>query len=202
MSKEKEARKMNFRVLIIGETKKTKYKVWNYYKKILKIEKEAEVFSSDLQDSDFIFDWNKPIKELIQKQDTYIVLSQFDYIIANNVLEHVLNLKTFLENIKLCLPKNGLFVIRTDNALYLPYYLPIKSKILAKLFGIGYHSTNLAKEIWNENHYHIFTKNHLINLLSKFGFKVEKIEYGIWKYKISKLNIPIAPRILIIARKM
>jgi len=186
------------RILIIGENNETKFKVfWQYYpilKKYVNIEK-FEIYSSDLEKSDFNCNWNYKtsiIKTLLDQK--------FDVVIANNIAEHLYNLEPFFKGVKHCLSKNGLFALRTDNALYLPYYIPIKSKFLAKLFGIGYHSTNLVKEIWNENHYFIFTKRHLLNLFKRFGFKILYCKYCIWKYSIGSLNIPIAPRILIIAK--
>jgi SAM-dependent methyltransferase len=177
------------KVLIIGENKTSYSKILNYYKEY--IPNNCEIYTLDFNDADYNVDFNQP----------FSCDKQFDLIIMNNVLEHIYNVGVALMNCLTNLKKGGRLIIRTDNALYFPYYIPIKSKFLAKLFGVGYHSTNLAKEIWNENHYHIFTKNHLINLLKKFDFQIEKVMYGIWKYKIKKIIIPIAPRILIIARK-
>jgi 2-polyprenyl-3-methyl-5-hydroxy-6-metoxy-1,4-benzoquinol methylase len=186
------------RVLIIGENNYTKLKVfWKYYpilKKFVNINK-AEIYSSDLKDSDFNCNWNYRVSIL-----NAFLEQKFDIIIANNILEHLYNLEPFFKGVRYHLNKNGLFILRTDNALYLPYYIPISSKFLARLLGIGYHSSNVSKELWNENHYFIFTKKHLTNLIEKFGFKIVYCKYGIWKYGIKELNIPLAPRILIIAK--
>jgi SAM-dependent methyltransferase len=210
------------KVLIIGETKITKNKIWKYYSKILKIKDNAEVLCSDIKDSDFNYNWNKIIKlypdentdgicyEILDKEiiEHYKIIDNktipiFDVIIANNVIEHIYNLGNFFDNVKYHLKKDGLFVIRTDNALYFPYYFPFTNSFLARVFGIGYHSNSeIVQELWNESHYHIFTKSHLISLLNRFGFKVLSVKYGIWKFGIKSFNFFLAPRILIVAQKV
>jgi 2-polyprenyl-3-methyl-5-hydroxy-6-metoxy-1,4-benzoquinol methylase len=185
--------------LLIGENNNTKVKVFlQYYSILSKFTNVSQfkIYSSDLYNSDYNCDWNYRVSIFNTLKE-----NKFDIIIANNVIEHLYNLEPFFKGVKYYLNENGLFVLRTDNALYLPYYIPIKSKHLAKLFGIGYHSTNIVKQIWNENHYFIFTKRHLMNLLEKFGFKILYCKYGIWKFGIRALNIPIAPRILIISKR-
>jgi 2-polyprenyl-3-methyl-5-hydroxy-6-metoxy-1,4-benzoquinol methylase len=185
------------KVLIIGETKETKYKIWNYYKKILKINQEAQVYCWDLRDSDFNYDWNEIVelyptsntdnleyeildKEIIEHYNIidFRTIPRFDVIIANNVLERIYNLRIFLSNVVYHLKENGRFVILTVNSLYLPYNELIKSK----------------------KHY-IFVKNHLVNLLKKFGFKIEKVEYGVYKFGIKKFIPYLFPKILIISKK-
>jgi len=186
------------KILVIGENNDTKLKVfWKYYpiiKKFVNIQK-FEVYSSDLNNSDFNINWNYRVSILKELME-----NRFDIIIANNIIEHLYNLEPFFKGVRYHLNKDGLFVLRTDNALYLLYYIPIENKFLARLLGIGYHSSNVSKQLWNENHYFIFTKKHLLNLLEKFGFRIVYCKYGIWKYGIKALNIPLSPRILIIAK--
>jgi hypothetical protein len=102
------------KVLIIGEIKETKHRGWNYYKKLLKIEKEAKVYSSDLQNSDFNYNWSKVVELYPNENTDYVeyeildkeiiehykiidnkVIPRFDIIIANNILEHIYNLGIF-----------------------------------------------------------------------------------------------------------
>jgi len=179
-------RGMSVKVLIIGETKETKYKIWNYYKKILKINQEAQVYCWDLRDSDFNYDWNEIVelyptpntdnleyefldREIIEHYNIidFRTIPRFDVIIANNVLERIYNLRIFFSNVVYHLKENGRFVIQITNSLFLPY---------------------------------ISTKKHLVNLLKKFGFKIEKIEY-VYKLSIKKFILYLSPKILIILKK-
>ena len=172
------------KVLIICETKETKYKIWNYYKKLLKINQEAEVYCWDLANSDFNYDWNE-IVELYPTLDTdnvdcdildreiiehyniidFRTIPKFDIIIANNVLDRIYNLRIFLSNVEYHLMENGMFVIQITNSLFLPY-----------------------------------TKKHLVNLLKKFGFKIEKVKYGV-HFGIKKFIFYFSFKILIISKK-
>ena len=186
------------KVLIIGENNYSKLNVFKKYLPIIKKYvnvNNAEIYSSDLYNSDFNCNWNYRVSIL-----NALLEQKFDVIIANNLLEHLYNLEPFFKGVKYHLKKNGLFVLRTDNALYPLYYIPLTNKFFAKLLGIGYHSSDISKELWNENHYFIFTKKHLTNLLEKFGFRILDCKYGIWKYGIRSFNIPLAPRILIICK--
>jgi SAM-dependent methyltransferase len=172
------------KVLIIGETNETKYKVWNYYKKLLKINQEAQVYCSDLRYSDFNYDWNEIVelyptpntdnleyeildREIIEHYNIidFRTIPRFDVIIANNVLERIYNLRIFISNVVYHLKENGRFVIQITNSLFLPY-----------------------------------TKKHLVNLLKKFGFKIEKVKYGVY-FGIKNLFLVFLLRMLIILKK-
>lgn len=113
----------------------------------------------------------------------------FNEIYSKNMIEHIDNIGEFLSLARRALRDNGIIRLITDNAEFLPFYFPIIHKL-----GIGAHSSN--KYIQNykyENcapHLCLYTKMHLENLLTKYGFEVLVCK-----------RITLGSRILIIGRK-
>lgn len=86
---------------------------------------------------------------------------------TENLLEHLPNVQEFL---KLCysrLVTGGRIIVVTDNAEWLPFYLPID----IPKSGIGAHSVPSYSLRFNAVHLSIFTKMHLSEhlILAKFG---------------------------------
>jgi len=99
-------------------------------------------------------------------------------IYTKNLLEHLGNPLEFL---RLCyreLKPSGKITLTTDNAEYLPFYLPF----WVNHTGIGAHSRReyaSLKEHGGGRHFMVFTKMHLENLLEEAGFR--KIEVArVW----------------------
>ncbi|MDD4938185.1 MAG: class I SAM-dependent methyltransferase, partial [Candidatus Shapirobacteria bacterium] len=81
--------------------------------------------------------------------------NSFDVVTANHVLEHVYDLKKFLNEIKMFLKKNGCFYLKVPNFGYWEY----------KVFG----KYSYALEV--PRHMYFFDKKSLKNLLISNGFK-------------------------------
>jgi len=89
----------------------------------------------------------------------------FDEVYCKSVLEHIRNLKTFLDEIYRVLKSGGKLYIRTDHSGYLPVHLSYKHK----------HNKSLHYEYQDseDKHYHHFVESHLRYLFKRF--KIEKI---------------------------
>jgi hypothetical protein len=103
---------------------------------------------------------------------------------AYQLLEHLPSVGAFFQNAYLALKLGGKLIIRTDNAEFLPFYLPILN-----VLGFGAHSSDKYRPIldhtdWPNHpeirHFCIFTKQHLRNLGVRFGFEVVSIKRD-WK---------------------
>ena len=83
----------------------------------------------------------------------------FDEVYCNSVLEHIGNVKQFLEECMRILEPSGKFFFRTDNANYIG-------------FQLQNHQSYIENEDWSKDdkHYYLFKPEHLINL---FGDKIE-----------------------------
>jgi 2-polyprenyl-3-methyl-5-hydroxy-6-metoxy-1,4-benzoquinol methylase len=102
-------------------------------------------------------------------------------IYSKNLLEHLPDPGAFLSLCHGALEKGGRLVLITDNAEFLPFYLPF---YLVKT-GIGAHAKDeyaMSKHCNETHHYSIFTKMHLRNLFDYAGFdniQVKRILYGV-----------------------
>jgi ubiquinone/menaquinone biosynthesis C-methylase UbiE len=85
--------------------------------------------------------------------------NEFDMVYCRSTLEHVGNVKQFIDEAKRILKENGVYWFRTDNASYLPFHLRS-------------HQDYLAFEDWTDSdkHYYLFKTEHLKNL---FGENIE-----------------------------
>ena len=89
----------------------------------------------------------------------------FKEVLLNQGLEHLTNVGFALGEINRVLKPSGKLILQTDNACFIPYY-----------FG-GLHAR--PKTTWwsGDKHYFVFSKEHLENLLRKYGFKIESFNY-------------------------
>lgn len=78
---------------------------------------------------------------------------EFDEVYCRSGLEHIGNLKQFIEESMRVLKHSGKFWFRTDNASYAGFIL-------------RNHQNYMKEEKWNENdkHYYLFKPEHLFNL--------------------------------------
>ena len=99
----------------------------------------------------------------------------FNYIYAENVLEHQPNPLDFLKECKRVLKVGGFIGIVTDNAGYRGYF-PLLNKFQDK------HGTYVNPKADEDKHYMIFTVEHLKNLVKKSGMKAIYVWLGTrWK---------------------
>jgi SAM-dependent methyltransferase len=111
----------------------------------------------------------------------YEVLGQkFDVIVAGEVIEHVLNVGSFLESIKTVCNKDSVLILTTVN------FAPIK-KLPRLLF---------RREVVHPDHVYYFSFSTLSCLLAKCGFKVDDWSTHWWDVgAVSKLVNKILRRI-------
>ena len=116
--------------------------------------------------------------------------NSFDYIYAENILEHQSNPKEFLIECKRVLKKEGFLSIITDNAGYRGYF-PLLYKFQDR------HGIYSNPKTDKDKHYMIFTMSHVVNLIKESGFKLVYIWLGTrWKPSlIQHLWILLSPTV-------
>lgn len=100
------------------------------------------------------------------KQDVEIPFDlhkKFDIVLAIKIIEHVSNLKTFMENIKKHLKQNGLLVIITPNPLSISFFTQ----------QFFHTKTDISKY-----HMHWQDRSTLTNLLESNGFEIVSFKYS------------------------
>lgn len=111
---------------------------------------------------------------LYNSPDTY------DEIFSKNLLEHLPDVGRFLDECYSSLKPGGRITVVTDNAEFLPYYLPF----WVNHTGIGAHSVGAYAEHiehGHTTHFAVFTKLHLRNLFARSGFvdvRVRRTTFG------------------------
>ena len=88
----------------------------------------------------------------------------FSDVYEKNLLEHMPNPATHLEDVRRVLGAGGTLHLVTDNAACLKYYT------------LGTHTGRYNKHGGKDVHYALFTREHIQNLMSFAGFKVKKME--------------------------
>lgn len=95
---------------------------------------------------------------------------------AFNVLEHLPDPGRFLRLTYSTLKRGGVLTLKTDNAAWLPFYLPF----WIQGSGIGAHSQKAYAATMNQSkHLCIFSKMHLENLLAYAGFSRYSVSYDL-----------------------
>ncbi|MHB1907902.1 MAG: methyltransferase domain-containing protein [Nitrososphaerales archaeon] len=122
-----------------------------------------------------------PKTDNVIKQDVYNFLNTCEtdsigLIKSENLLEHLDDMGVFLRQCYRILAPGGKLIVKTDNALFLPFYFPFSSSALG--LGIGAHSDNkYALRMNHSLHLHIFTKVHLRNLFQNIGFSSINVRF-------------------------
>ena len=100
----------------------------------------------------------------------------FDLIFAGEIIEHIFDVKKFLDEIQRVLKKNGLLILTTPN-------LASFEDRIKFLFGIN--PTHVTP-IHDYLHFHIrpFTKFSLKRALKENGFEVEKVTSNVFNFNI------------------
>lgn len=126
----------------------------------------------------------------------------FDFIICSEVLEHLERDYAALVELKRVLKKNGTLIITVPN-YHFPFFWDPLNWILMRRFN-----THIPKDIWWlagiwADHDHLYTKEKLVNVVSKCGFKIKEVKlivsfcwpfshfilYGIGKNIVERFNI-------------
>lgn len=95
-------------------------------------------------------------------QEPYDLNQKFDTVVSEENIEHIANLKTYLDNIRKHLKDDGVLVLSTPNSSCLDFMLQMF------LFG---------KPQVNHYHTHVHTLETITYLLESNGFKVTHHEY-------------------------
>lgn len=134
---------------------------------------------------------------LIQLSDAKVpfgteALATFDYILCMNVLEHLINPKKVLVNLKKFLKPNGSLIACMPNIAH----WSIRLKLLFGNFDYekGVFETDHGKGIMDETHLKFFTLKTMKRLITDSGYKIEYISFdpdkGIPKFHGLFLRIP------------
>ena len=106
------------------------------------------------------------IKCDVDKEKFPFPSNYFDEVFSRNLIEHLTNPSNFLKESYRVLKKGGKIIVITDNASYWVW-------AVSKTHHGGYR----IYENVQGRHYQLFTPEHLINYLKKFGFRKIK-----WKF--------------------
>jgi len=96
--------------------------------------------------------------------------SIFDVIVANHILEHIIEPCNFLKDVSRLLKKGGILVIGVPN----------HNSLVAKLYRKNWYGWGLPEHIWH------FDRNSLSFVLSKTGFRIKELIQNSQHYPISK----------------
>ncbi len=94
----------------------------------------------------------------------------FDVVTLNHILEHIIELNKFLQDIKRILKKDGILVIGVPN----------HSSLIAKLYTTRWYGWGIPEHIWH------FDRRSMNFLLSKNSFKVKELIQNSQYYAFSK----------------
>ena len=86
----------------------------------------------------------------------------FDEVYCNSVLEHIGNVKQFVEESMRVLKVGGKFYFRTDSSTYLPFLIKGHQSYIEGKCKYDYKSDE-------DKHYYLFKEEHLINFFKRFG---------------------------------
>lgn len=107
-------------------------------------------------------------KGLPYKNDT------FDEIICYRVLEHLRNLKIFIDECFRVLKKGGKMCLQTDNAGFIIYHVKNDHNLYVERYKDKFYTKDQPS---NDHHYHLFVPSHLKYLFQMAGFQEMKISY-------------------------
>jgi len=96
--------------------------------------------------------------------------NSFDIVTLNHILEHIVEPNIFLQGIKKILKKDAILVVGVPN----------HDSLIAKLYRTRWYGWGIPEHIWH------FDRNSLAGLLSKNGFKIEKLMQNSQHYSVSK----------------
>jgi 2-polyprenyl-3-methyl-5-hydroxy-6-metoxy-1,4-benzoquinol methylase len=96
---------------------------------------------------------------------------KFDAVIFTEVIEHIIDHSVFLRKIFECLEPNGILIVTTPNFDYVRQPLPSYTEVNFE--------ENKAKEFsaHGSDHFYLFSKPELLDLLTASGFEVHSHEY-------------------------
>jgi predicted SAM-dependent methyltransferase len=120
-----------------------------------------------------------PEEQGVIEADALEFLDEFDgeleEIYSKNMLEHITEINEFFLKCRKALMNGGKLTIITDNAEFIPFYMPFIHR-----WGFGAHSSNKYFHNYRYHrtgaHYAVFTKLHLRNIFERYGFEVKEVK--------------------------
>ena len=102
-----------------------------------------------------------------------IPANHYDYIILGDVLEHLINPESTINQLKQNLHTNGQLIVSLPNIQHIDVFIHIFIK--------GTFPVN-ERGIFDKTHFHFFTKKNILTLFKKQGFKIDTLE-RVYRYR-------------------
>ena len=103
--------------------------------------------------------------------------TSYDFVIALDIMEHVLDVFGFVEHCHRILAKDGLLILRVPNIAYIKHRIRLlfgRLPVTASWFGNPGELTAWQQQYgWDGGHLHLFTVPVLYRLLGSYGFQIE-----------------------------
>ncbi|PPE03135.1 class I SAM-dependent methyltransferase [Holospora curviuscula] len=107
----------------------------------------------------------RDFKAIVSDAENLPFIEEFDYIFSTDVMEHVINIGSFLFSVNKALKKNGVFIFRVPDRENLMQYTPY--------MGCKYDFVHLRS----------FNSELLQDFMKNAGFSIKRLEYdGYWTY--------------------
>jgi 2-polyprenyl-3-methyl-5-hydroxy-6-metoxy-1,4-benzoquinol methylase len=148
-----------------------------------------EVTANDIRNSYITYarlrDNNKCVNFICKNFLDYDPVEKFQVVIFTEVIEHIVDHQTFLRHILSCMAPGGILIVTTPNHGYIRQPLPSFREINLE--------ENKDKQFSSHgsDHFYLFKKSELIDLLNEVGFEVLAHEYFLpfLQYGILKLAV-------------
>lgn len=131
--------------------------------------KKAECYGIDIYDDAILYGQKKYKHLHLSLADGHTIpfpKNCFDFVICNEVLEHVENPEKVLFEIKRVLKKNGTAVIEMDSGNWM-------------FRAVWYWWTNIRRGVWHDAHIQTFNTQKLERMIKKCGFQIlERKEFN------------------------
>lgn len=141
-------------------------------------------------------------------QFSSIESSSYNFAIALDVMEHVMDVFGFVENCHRILANNGILFIRVPNIAYIKHRLRLlhgKLPVTSSWFGPPEQLSAWHQQHgWDGGHLHLFTVPVLYSLLERCGFRIEECRDPGTKFEGLRDMLPnlLYSNPLIVARKV
>lgn len=151
-----------------------------FLSEVAKVYKQSKCTGIDVYDDAIAYGRKKYKKLELVKGDGHKIpfnKASFDFIICNEVLEHVENPEKVLLEIKRVLKPNGVAVIEMDSGNF--------------LFRAVWHWwTHMRRGVWKDAHIHVFNAQKLEKMIKKCGFKIEEKKFFNFSMAVAFKAVP------------
>lgn len=118
----------------------------------------------------------------------------FDEIICYRLLEHLRNLKTFIDECFRVLKNGGKICLQTDNAGFIIYHIKNDHNLYVENYKKQFYTKENQPSSSEDHHYHLFVPSHLKYLFQMARFQEIKISYvQVQQNRIKRLFLNLLP---------